>query len=188
MLKKHYHFGSWNKTQNHPNLLAENRISILYTDVLSGQRIIDSCDQIAYPAWLQLAFGSYSWHLWLLEGSVEEWNSKFLAQRMTEYLFSLDHQCQEQTSSALLLHWKKGTSTVGGILTQSNWRILVPISNHSPSSWPNSCSCFKYVKLWNIFICFMFQPPSALSSSVCFSVRNLQAFCLWTNDPEYLRK
>lgn len=139
----------------------------------------------------------------------------------------------------------RGYLTYGrNCLTQSNWRILIPISSHSLSSWPHSCSYFIYVKSWNMLMCFKFQPCTALfrpfvfilfwllkirkgwfchflsidvnsgrapreflttvpstlmrekwflgnvslSSSVSFFVRNLQAFCLRTNDPEYLHK
>lgn len=41
---------------------------------------------------------------------------------------------------------------------QSSLRILVPVSSHSLSSWPSSSSYSIYMKLWNILICFKFQP------------------------------
>lgn len=47
-------------------------------------------------------------------------------------------------------------------LTQSSSRILVLISSHSLSSWPNSSSYSIYVKLWNILTCFKFQPSTSL--------------------------
>lgn len=152
---------SWSKTQPHPYLSAEDHISILYADVCirleinrflwpnSMPNMTAACFWFTFLASLAVGGKAERLKFWIPgtmnDTSVQSWLS--VPGRLCQVVGVLNWGCPSYGRNCLM---------------QSNWRILDLISNHSLSSWPNSCPCFIYVKLQNTLICFKFQPSTSL--------------------------